>query len=160
MTLPGSGEYSLNRLLKPIAIARKPTVTRIPKLSLSRITFIYGEHDWMDINGGLKVQQLCEEGGSTTTTIATSNRMKIDVLVVRNSGHLPMLENWEEFNIALLTAICGEDYVNQHYGISTGSSSTNKSVNPTTTTTTNTTTKRPLSLHYSNFLEHTLQDDN
>jgi hypothetical protein len=156
LTLPGSGEHSLNRLLKPIAIARKPTLTRIPKLHISHITFIYGQYDWMDINGGLQVQQLCENVAHrritdiTTTTTAKNIQPQVDVLLVHNSGHLPMLENWEEFNNAILTAIYGKDYVHQQCQVSSDCSDITENYGVTSATTIH----RPLSLHFSKFREH------
>jgi len=94
--LPGSGEYALNRVLKPIAYARKPTVDRIPKLKVSNVTFIYGLNDWMDPSGGADVQNKCEEIGEQAPNV--------DVYTVRNAGHLMFLENWEEFNSAMIVA--------------------------------------------------------
>lgn len=149
----------MNRLLKPIAIARKPTVTRIPQLPISHITFIYGQYDWMDINGGLQVQQLCEDVDHhrTTDTTATAaagtaknSPPQVDVLLVHNSGHLPMLENWEEFNYAILTAIYGEDYVHQLCQVSSDCYDTTEKNGVTTATTIH----RPVSLHFSQFREH------
>ena len=59
--LPGSGEFSLNRILKPGAYARKPTVSRIPNLAVSHVSFVYGQYDWMDCSGGLGVQRRCQD---------------------------------------------------------------------------------------------------
>jgi len=56
-----------------------------------------------------------------------------------------MLENWEEFNSAIVTAIYGEDYLIQHYKVSSDSSETDEYNGVTAATTTN----RPLSLHFS-----------
>ena len=108
--LPGSGEYALNRILKPMAYARKPGVYRIPNLQVPHIAFIYGEHDWMDVNGGLDVQRICEEKRSRGELSAP----EIDVHIIRNAGHLLMLENWEEFNTSMLAAAFGDDYVTKH----------------------------------------------
>jgi len=94
--LPGSGEYALNRVLKPIAYARKPTVDRIPKLRVRDISFIYGINDWMDPSGGADVQKICEEMGEKAPNV--------DVYTVRNAGHLMFLENSEEFNSAMIVA--------------------------------------------------------
>lgn len=94
--LPGSGEYALNRVLKPIAYARKPTINRIPKLKIPNISFIYGINDWMDPTGGAEVQQKCKEMGEGAPNV--------DVYTVRHAGHLMFLENWEEFNAAMIVA--------------------------------------------------------
>jgi hypothetical protein len=47
-----------------LAYARKPTVYRIPNVKVPHITFIYGEYDWMDVNGGLDVQRICHENAT------------------------------------------------------------------------------------------------
>lgn len=100
--LPGSGEYCLNKLLKPMAHAYKPLLPRIPKLKLKDITFLYGEKDWMDPQGGLDVIDLCESmrGNGVHTPNVTLD-------VVEGAGHLLMLENWAGFNRALIRAVTG-----------------------------------------------------
>ena len=101
--LPGSGEYALNRVLKPGAYAREALVHRIPKLKVPSISFLYGRHDWMDLSGGLEVQKLCEaitrEGGEAPS---------IEIHEVDKAGHLLMLENWHEFNSAMVLSGGGE----------------------------------------------------
>lgn len=121
-----------------MAYARKPTVYRIPKLKVPHITFIYGEHDWMDVNGGLDVQQICDE--NTTAYHSNDdngvNAVKppyVDVLVVKHAGHLLMLENWEEFNNSILLATCSHDYLTKHIS---------------------STSPQPLQLHYSQRMAH------
>ena len=96
--LPGSGEYCLNKLLKPMAVAYKPLLHRIPKLQIKDITILYGEKDWMDPTGGADVVELCnsmKENGVKVTP-------NVNVNIVKNVGHLLMLENWEEFNNAVM----------------------------------------------------------
>ena len=39
--LPGSGEHSLNKVLKPTSFAKKPGVHRIPQLKVNNVEFIY-----------------------------------------------------------------------------------------------------------------------
>eukprot|EP00697_Spironema_sp_BW2_P012088 gnl/Spiro4/28152_TR13928_c0_g1_i1.p1 gnl/Spiro4/28152_TR13928_c0_g1~~gnl/Spiro4/28152_TR13928_c0_g1_i1.p1 ORF type:complete len:403 (+),score=66.35 gnl/Spiro4/28152_TR13928_c0_g1_i1:81-1289(+) len=51
----GSGEYAMNALLYPLAFAREPLMEVLPTLSLP-ISFIYGEHDWMDVAAARSVQ--------------------------------------------------------------------------------------------------------
>eukprot|EP00568_Trieres_chinensis_P004153 CAMPEP_0183294822 /NCGR_PEP_ID=MMETSP0160_2-20130417/2994_1 /TAXON_ID=2839 ORGANISM="Odontella Sinensis, Strain Grunow 1884" /NCGR_SAMPLE_ID=MMETSP0160_2 /ASSEMBLY_ACC=CAM_ASM_000250 /LENGTH=453 /DNA_ID=CAMNT_0025456191 /DNA_START=104 /DNA_END=1465 /DNA_ORIENTATION=+ len=101
--LPGSGEFSLNRLLNPMAYAKSPTVYRIPDLKVGKISFVYGQNDWMDPSGGMEVMRLVEErrkSGDKTVP-------KVEVYGVRNAGHLLMLENWEGFNAAVMAAVRG-----------------------------------------------------
>ena len=89
-SLPGSGEYVLHYTLGPFAYAKQPLLDRIPKLKVSKISFLYGVSDWMDPVGGLQVREL------------KSSHQSIDVYSVSNSGHLLMLENPNEFNAALV----------------------------------------------------------
>ena len=104
--LPGSGESCLNKILEPFAFAKRPILNRIPHLNVRDISFIYGQRDWMDVDAAIEVQRIC-------------NRMKkddahdsvpyISVRGVKNAGNLLMLENWEEFNSAVIHAgTCGD----------------------------------------------------
>jgi len=101
--LPGSAEDSLNRFLKPMAFAKNPAVDRIPNLKVKHVSFIYGQMDWMNPTGGLEAQRLCIEKHSKGETAPN-----VDVLGVKNAGHLLMLENWQEFNSAV-TISAGRD---------------------------------------------------
>ena len=98
-TLPGSGEYCLSRLLKPSVFGRRPLQSRIPKLQIKSCSFLYGDNDWMDISGGLLVQEGCtrikQDGLSAPT---------VNVYEVSQAGHLLMLENSLEFNHAVVMA--------------------------------------------------------
>jgi len=98
--LPGSGEYGLSRLLLPGAIAKNPTLYRIPKLKVNKVSFLYGKLDWMDVNGGLGVQATCKEERLN----GNSNVPEINVYQVPHAGHLLMLENPNAFNAALMIA--------------------------------------------------------
>lgn len=80
---PGSGEYALSHILQPGAFARKPLTHRIPKLD-KRITFIYGEIDWMDYRHALVVQK--------------HSKNPCEIFRIKNGGHHMYLENAEEFN--------------------------------------------------------------
>jgi cardiolipin-specific phospholipase len=98
-TLPGSGEHCLNKVLNEYAMAKRPTEYRIPKLKVPKVTFLYGDHDWMDPKGGLDVQQKCQE--------AQQSSPHVEVYSIRNSGHLLMLENWQEFNAGVILGAGG-----------------------------------------------------
>ena len=51
----GSGEYCLAHLLSPGAYARAPLVDRLAELDAKiPVSFIYGDSDWMDKNGGIE----------------------------------------------------------------------------------------------------------
>lgn len=97
--LPPSGEFALNKILKPVAYGRHPTVDRIPKLKVKNVAFIYGEKDWMDPSGGVEVQRRCQATVGTATATP-----QVEVYSVRDAGHLMLLENWEEFNAAMIIA--------------------------------------------------------
>jgi len=107
--LPGSGEYCLNKLLKPMAIAYKPLLHRIPKLKVKDITILYGEKDWMDPTGGKDVIDLCnsmKENGVNVTP-------NVNVNIVKDAGHLLMLENWKEFNNAVIQSVTNVQHEQQ-----------------------------------------------
>mmetsp|Transcript_6054 Transcript_6054/g.9102 ORF Transcript_6054/g.9102 Transcript_6054/m.9102 type:complete len:437 (-) Transcript_6054:116-1426(-) len=99
--LPGSGENCLNKILEPFALAKRPSLNRIARLNVRNIYFIYGQHDWMDAGGGIEVQRICDQMKRDGTS---ENVPNVSVLGVKNAGHLLMLENWEEFNSAVLHA--------------------------------------------------------
>lgn len=93
-TLPGSGEYCVSRLLNPWLFGREATEHRIPRLQVPHVSFVYGESDWMDAGGGLQVKENC--------VAAAQQAPLIDVYQVSGAGHLVMLDNFEEFNTAIL----------------------------------------------------------
>ena len=63
-SLPGSGEHCLSRFLTPYAFGKSPTEFRAPRLRIQHVSFLYGERDWMDVNGALRVQARCEDKSS------------------------------------------------------------------------------------------------
>lgn len=72
-TARGSSEYCLAHLLAPGAYARLPMVDRISHLKLP-ISFIYGEHDWMDVKGGdQSVEKLADAGNQQGTCFVVPN---------------------------------------------------------------------------------------
>lgn len=73
----GSGEYSLTHILAPGAHARLPMEYRIAALKDIPITFVYGAHDWMDPEGGVRSIQRLREAGN----------MKSKMVVVPGAGH-------------------------------------------------------------------------
>lgn len=52
----GSGEYALRHILAPGAWAHAPLAERLQELKVP-VTFIYGEHDWMNPAAGAAVAQ-------------------------------------------------------------------------------------------------------
>lgn len=83
----GSGEYALNYLLAPGASARWPLAERISSLKVPSL-WLYGDHDWMDIEGGHEAARQLQ--------LAKAPPAK--VLTVPNAGHHLYLDNPEEFN--------------------------------------------------------------
>ncbi|KAF8917807.1 alpha/beta-hydrolase [Mucidula mucida] len=72
----GSGEYCISHILAPGAHARLPMVDRVDALKIP-VTFVYGDHDWMDPEGGQdSVERLRQAGNG-------QGRMYI----VNNAGH-------------------------------------------------------------------------
>lgn len=94
-SLPGSGEHCLPRFLTPSVGGRNPTEFRIPHLRVKNVSFLYGERDWMDVNGALRVQARCQEAIQGPCA---------SVFQVSDAGHLLMVDNWQEFNSAMVLA--------------------------------------------------------
>merc|ERR1712154_393085 len=63
-TLPGSGEYCISKILTPNAYAKRPAEYRIPHLKVPKVSFLYGDKDWMDPKGGLVVKRKCQQSSS------------------------------------------------------------------------------------------------
>ena len=93
-SLPGSGEYCLNRILHSNVMAKEPLEDRIPKLqqSIKSICFLYGANDWMDITGGLKVQEAMKQQSTPP----------VEVYRVNNAGHLLQLEHPEQVSTGVI----------------------------------------------------------
>jgi cardiolipin-specific phospholipase len=108
--LPGSGEFSLNRILKPGAYARKPTVSRIPNLKVDSVSFVYGQYDWMDCSGGLEVQRRCQEMYKAGKEVP-----RVEVYGVSKAGHMLQIENWQETNAAIILAAGGKPDEGSHH---------------------------------------------
>ncbi|KIL68291.1 hypothetical protein M378DRAFT_158821 [Amanita muscaria Koide BX008] len=72
----GSGEYCISHILAPGAHARMPLVDRVSALKVP-VTFVYGEFDWMDPQGGIdSVERLRQAGNG-------QGRMYL----INNAGH-------------------------------------------------------------------------
>ncbi|KIK59179.1 hypothetical protein GYMLUDRAFT_170030 [Collybiopsis luxurians FD-317 M1] len=81
----GSGEYSISHILAPDTYARMPLVDRITGLAKEKIpiTFVYGDQDWMDPEGGQESVERLRQAGNGL------GRMYI----VNNAGHHVYLDN-------------------------------------------------------------------
>ncbi|KAG6880434.1 hypothetical protein C0992_000036 [Termitomyces sp. T32_za158] len=72
----GSGEYCISHILAPGAHARRPLVDRISALKIP-VTFVYGDHDWMDPEGGSQAVENLRQAGNG----------KGRMYIVSNAGH-------------------------------------------------------------------------
>lgn len=91
---PGSGEYALNYLLAPGAHGRRPLAERASEIPCDT-QWVYGTHDWMDINGGIEAVE----------TVHQHTNYNSNVIQVTNSGHHIYLDNPNEFNQRVLEFI-------------------------------------------------------
>jgi cardiolipin-specific phospholipase len=103
--IPGCGEDALSRFLTNTAHARKPTVDRIPKLGVPKVTFLYGERDWMEIDGGIQVYDKCKN----------TNGPNIEVYQLQDAGHLLMLDNWQGFHAGVVAMCGGTSTLSPHF---------------------------------------------
>ncbi|KAF7355098.1 AB hydrolase-1 domain-containing protein [Mycena sanguinolenta] len=83
----GSGEYCVSHIFSPGAHARMPLVDRVAALKIP-VTFVYGDHDWMDPEGGEKsVENLRKAGNGQARSY-----------IVNNAGHHVYLDNPKAVN--------------------------------------------------------------
>ncbi|THH33833.1 hypothetical protein EUX98_g357 [Antrodiella citrinella] len=87
----GSGEYCISHLLAPGAFARRPIVDRIHALNVP-VTFVYGDSDWMDPEGGSQSVENMRQAGNG------QGRMYI----VPHAGHHLYLDNPKATNDLLI----------------------------------------------------------
>lgn len=67
------------------------------------IVLMYGEHDWMDVAGGLAAEQKIKDEKARLLKDATPEEREADrgsakVVVIKKAGHHVYLDGWEEFN--------------------------------------------------------------
>ncbi|KAK7060339.1 hypothetical protein VNI00_001104 [Paramarasmius palmivorus] len=87
----GSGEYCISHILAPGAYARLPLVDRVSALKIP-VTFVYGDQDWMDPEGGYQSVEEMRKAGNG------QGRMYI----VNNAGHHVYLDNPKVVNDLLV----------------------------------------------------------
>lgn len=101
---PSAGAYTHNTILSVGARGRQALGPRITKLSVPRVTFIYGDRDWMNPRHGENVKAMmdAQDGSGRESTTA--------VLQVFDGGHCMMLDNPVGFVDALLSSLwCAAD---------------------------------------------------
>jgi len=102
--IPGFGEDMLNRFLTSSAHGVKPTVDRIPLLRVPKVSFLYGDRDWMDIQGGIDAYELAASRRS-------QNGPNVQVYQLQEAGHLLMLDNWRGFHAGVVAMVGGRSAV-------------------------------------------------
>jgi len=132
----GSGEYALAYILAPGAFARSPLVRRIhgvgrqfieehkessPDNASVRsvdgaqkvretgipVVLMYGENDWMDVNGGYAAQERIRQEQKKALATASPREKQLEngdakVTVIRKAGHHVYLDGYEQFNDEVL----------------------------------------------------------
>jgi len=110
-TIPGFGEDMLSRFVRlPPTNGVKPTVDRIPKLRIPKASFIYGDRDWMDMEGGIKAYDKSRR---------IRNGPDVEVYQLPEAGHLLMLDNWRGFHAGVVSMCGGRRTVSEHYPMPT-----------------------------------------
>lgn len=84
---PGSGEYALNYLLAPGAHARWPLAERVKDVNCETV-WIYGQDDWMDLDGGVEAVEEIRRAKGTVPPMH----------IVESAGHHVFMDNVDEFN--------------------------------------------------------------
>jgi len=87
----GSGEYCISHILAPGAHARMPLVDRIAALNIP-ITFVYGDQDWMDSEGGRESVERLRQAGNGQGKM----------YVINQAGHHVYLDNPKAVNDLLV----------------------------------------------------------
>jgi len=105
--IPGFGEDMLNRFLKPSSHGVKPTIDRIPKLRVPKVSFLYGDRDWMDIEGGIEACDISRRRRDGPDVV--------EVYQLPEAGHLLMLDNWRGFHAGVVSICGGGGTVSQRY---------------------------------------------
>ncbi|CAF3339866.1 unnamed protein product [Rotaria sp. Silwood1] len=94
---PGSGEFALPRVLKSNVFAYNPLENRLKDSDVSRVTFFYGDHDWMDTAAGQRTVD------SLNRRINGSNSARL--IVIPRAGHQMMIDNPDGFHDAIQRAL-------------------------------------------------------
>lgn len=144
----GSGEYALTYILAPGAFARSPLIRRIQGIGRQLISpspqpsdpsavshgptpvdrvretgvpvvMLYGDHDWMDVDGGHAAAEKLNEEHRKALAAASDDRARqsevggAKVVVVKNAGHHVYLDGFEQFNDTILDEMRDVERVQQ-----------------------------------------------
>ena len=100
-----SGETSSS-----IALSSSSSSTSAPQSKRETgipVVFMYGENDWMDVNGGYASEKRLNEEREKALRKATDEEKASEcgeakVVVIKKAGHHVYLDGWEEFNRVML----------------------------------------------------------
>lgn len=99
----GSGEYVLAYVLAPGAFARSPLIRRIQGVGRLPVVLMYGEHDWMDVAGGLAAEQKLKDEKERVLKGKSKEERQRDqgdakVTIIKKAGHHVYLDGYKQFN--------------------------------------------------------------
>lgn len=97
-----TSEAAIQNLLQ-LTWAYRPLVRRLDKLECDTV-FMYGTHDWMDVGGAYRVQQLIDERHNSSSSGSPRVPHTL-VLQTEKAGHNLFLDNPAEFNEQLMLAL-------------------------------------------------------
>jgi pimeloyl-ACP methyl ester carboxylesterase len=100
-------QFALKHLLEPFAWAKSPFEERASDLK-TPVTFVYGEHDWMDPEAGRRIchtlSKLHAEQNGTAPPLRPAQN---ECIVIKDSGHHTYMESPETFNKIVLEIALG-----------------------------------------------------
>ncbi|UJR27999.1 hypothetical protein I4U23_009257 [Adineta vaga] len=94
---PGSGEFALPRVLKSNVYAYNPLECRLGDSDVSRVTFFYGDHDWMDTEAGQRTVNFLNKRPNASKSAR--------LIVIPRAGHQMMIDNPDGFHEAIQQAL-------------------------------------------------------
>ncbi|PWY95514.1 alpha/beta hydrolase [Aspergillus sclerotioniger CBS 115572] len=91
----------------PESSANQSSLTTAKRENGLPIIFMYGDHDWMDVKGGLAAKTKLDQEKERILQNATVEERAADngsakVVIIKRSGHHVYLDGWEEFNRIVL----------------------------------------------------------
>ncbi|PYI06295.1 alpha/beta hydrolase [Aspergillus sclerotiicarbonarius CBS 121057] len=91
----------------PESSAKQSSLTTARRENGLPIIFLYGDHDWMDVKGGLAAKTKLDQEKERILQNATVEERAADngstkVVIIKRSGHHVYLDGWEDFNRIVL----------------------------------------------------------